>query len=334
MDYRECARARQDQLTKPPGSLGRLEELAVQLAGIQRSERPDARPAAAVLFASDHPVTAHGVSAYPSSVTAAMMANFAAGRAASTVFAADLGVPLEVVDVGVGSPYPSGLTLRREEVASAQAGDLRTEDAMTPEVFGAALAAGAAAVDRLAGVRVLILGEMGIGNTTPASAVASALLGLPPEQIVGAGTGVQGEALERKRQVVADALARGVDRRDPREALRTLGGREIAALAGAALRARERGIAVLVDGFIVSAAVLAAARIEPGLAEHLIFAHRSAEPGHDAILNALSAAPLLDLRLRLGEGSGALCALPLLDLACSMHNRMATFEEAGIEGPV
>lgn len=332
----EAAERRQQQLTKPPGSLGALEDIAITLAGIQGLERPSSRPAAALLFAADHPVTRHGVSAYPPSVTGAMMANFAGGGAASTVFARALDVPLQVVDVGVDSEYPPSATVRRAPRAG-EAGDLRTEDALDAEAFEAAWSAGVDAIDGLPeDVRVVLLGEMGIGNTTPAAAVSAALLGRPAADLVGPGTGVAGEALENKRQVVEDALSR-VGPLEPsagREALLRLGGRELAAIAGAATRAVERGVAVLVDGFIVTSAVLAAVRAEPGVRDGLLFAHCSQEPGHRALLEALDARALLDLGLRLGEGSGALAALPLLDLACAMHAGMATFEEAAIEGPV
>ncbi|MCH2103951.1 MAG: nicotinate-nucleotide--dimethylbenzimidazole phosphoribosyltransferase [Planctomycetes bacterium] len=336
VEARDAARARQGQLTKPPGSLGALEDVAVTLAGIQGVELPQSRPAAALIFASDHPVTCHGVSAYPPSVTSAMMANFAGGGAASTVFAANLGVSLSVFDVGVASSYPPSDFVRQSEIAGT-AGDLRTEDALDREAFEAAWRSGAVAIEQLeSDVRVVLFGEMGIGNTTPAAALSAALLGRPAIDLVGPGTGVEGEALENKRRVVQDALDR-VGPLDPAaglEALRRLGGRELVAIAGATTAAVERGMAVLVDGFIVTAAVLAAVRAKPEVRDGLLFAHRSMEPGHRTLLEDLEADALLDLGLRLGECSGALAALPLLDLACAMHAGMATFEEASIEGPV
>ncbi|MEL6430118.1 MAG: nicotinate-nucleotide--dimethylbenzimidazole phosphoribosyltransferase [Planctomycetota bacterium] len=338
MDTRaqSAARDRQNRLTKPPGSLGALEDVAVALAGIQGSERPASRPAAALLFAADHPVTQHGVSAYPPSVTGAMMSNFAGGGAASTVFARTLDIPLTVFDVGVESEYaPSDVVVRTPR--GGHAGDLRTEDALDAAAFEAAWSAGASAIDGLRDdVRVVLFGEMGIGNTTPAAAVAAALLGRPAADLVGPGTGVAGDALLHKRGVVQDAL----DRVGPlapdagREALRRLGGRELVAIASATTAAADRGLAVLVDGFIVTASVLAAVRAQPTIRESLVFAHRSEEPGHRALLDALDARALLDLGFRLGEGSGALAALPLLDLACAMHGGMATFQEASIDGPV
>ena len=329
----ERARTRQQELTKPPGSLGLLEDVAVRLAGIQASDRPVSRPAAALLFASDHPVARHGVSAYPQSVTAAMVSNILSGGAASSVFADHLEIPLQVVDVGVLAATPEHPRLHRHPVADAAVGDLVHEDAMSPEVFRAALAAGREAVERMGDLRLLLLGEMGIGNTTPASAVTCALLGMSPAEVVGPGTGVEGPALRRKQEVVEQALGRLPGEASGELALRVLGGRELAAIAGAALCARERGIAVLADGFIVSAALLAATRMDPSLSDHLILGHRSAEPAHAALVAALGDRPLVDLGLRLGEATGALAALPLVDLACAMHRDMATFAEAQVEGP-
>lgn len=335
----ERARARQNVLTKPAGSLGLLEDTAVQLAGIQATDVPRSRPAAAILFAADHPVTRHGVSAYPSAVTAAMVQNFLAGGAAASVLTSKLGVPLRVVDVGVEHPYDAsnvadGVSFRRAEVADAAVGDIRGEDAMSAPVYEAALAAGAREVDALGDdIRVLVLGEMGIGNTTVAAAVAAALLDCRAEEIVGAGTGVAGAALAAKIEVVREAAERAHGRA-PHEIVASVGGREIAALIGAAARAIERRIAILVDGFIVSAAMLALTSMDARARESMLFAHRSRERGHHRVLQALDAQPLLDLSLRLGEGSGALTALPLLDLACELHNHMATFAGANVPGPV
>jgi nicotinate-nucleotide--dimethylbenzimidazole phosphoribosyltransferase len=328
------ARQRQTSLTKPAGSLGMLEELAIQLAAIQGGP-PTSRPAEAVIFVADHPVVKHGVSAYPAEVTAAMITNFVRGGAAASVLARRLGVGLSVVDVGVAAPYDRavrgpGARLRRDPVADAAEGDLRVEDAMSAGVLASALAAGAAAIDALdADTRVVILGEMGIGNTTVASAVAAALLEGDPAELVGAGTGVDEATLARKIQVVRDAVAR-VRGAGPLRILQAVGGRELAAIVGAAGRAVERRMAVLVDGFIVSAALLVLVRLEPRARRSLIFAHRSQELGHARLLAALDARPLLDLDLRLGEASGALLALPLLDAACALHSEMATFTDASV----
>lgn len=336
-DETAAARAaqRQTQLTKPLGALGRLERLVVHLAGAQARPIPSSRPAACLLFASDHPVVRHGVSAYPREVTAAMVSNFVAGGAAASVLCAHLDVPLQVVDVGVATPYDAPVL--RAAAAAMPVGDLRVEDAMPAETFASAWATGREVVAALdAATRVVVLGEMGIGNTTPASALTAALLGLAPELAVGTGTGVDAEGRARKVAVVHDALTRVADERAPLELLRRLGGRELVAIAGAAAEAASRRIVVLVDGFIVSAALLALARHTPGVLPFLVPAHRSREPAHRAVLEALFAGegfrgePLLDLDLALGEGSGALAALPLVDLAVATHARMATFESAGV----
>lgn len=340
-DARGEAAARQARLTKPAGSLGVLEDLAIQLAAWQGRALPRARAASALLFAADHPVARHGVSAYPSEVTAAMMRNFVAGGAAASVACRTFGVALRVIDVGVaGPPAPmprvasSEIVFRRDPVAEMQVGDLRDEDAMPEDTYVAALEAGASEVGALpSDVAALVLGEMGIGNTTVASAVAAALLGLSGREVVGPGTGIAGAALARKAQVVDDALKR-VGPASPHRIVQALGGRELAAMIGAAARALERRIVVLVDGFIATAAVLALLRLHPEARAGLVFGHRSAEPAHQLMLEALRARPLLDLRLRLGEGSGALAAFPLLELACAIHAGMATFDQANVPGPV
>jgi nicotinate-nucleotide--dimethylbenzimidazole phosphoribosyltransferase len=338
---RARALAHQDQLTKPRGSLGRLEEVAVQLAAWQQSDFPSSRPAAALLFAADHPIACRGVSAYPQAVTAAMVQNFVRGGAAANVAARTLNIPLAVFDVGVASPLalPSaaaGVRFRRFPVADLEEGDIRVEEAMSEEVYRLSWEAGAAAVDELdRSTRLVILGEMGIGNTTLAAAVAAALLSRPAEDLVGPGTGLEGEALGKKVVAVRQALTRANlgPHPDPHRVMRAVGGREMAAMASAAGRALERGMAVLVDGFIVSAAMLAVVRLEKTARQGLFFGHCSAEPGHRAILQAMEARPLIELGMRLGEGTGAMAALPLMDLACALHRDMATFQSAGVPGP-
>lgn len=344
-----AARARQARLTKPTGSLGRLETLAVQLAAFQGDARPRVRPAAALLFAADHPVTRHGVSPYPSSVTRAMLQNFADGGAAASVLARELRLPLTVIDVGVdhptngddaihGSDPSSGYDVRviRDPAAELPAGDLRIEDALDARAFTACVLAGRRAVQALGAPRTLILGEIGIGNTTAAAAVCAALLDAPAADLVGAGSGASGALLDNKRRVVEDALARlrgRVDLREPRAALavlRRVGGREIAALFGAMAEALARRTIVLIDGFVVTAAALALARLAPAARAGMVFGHRSHERGHARVLAELDAQPLLDLELRLGEGSGALLAFPLLEHACALHDSMATFESARV----
>ncbi len=327
------AAARQQQLTKPAGSLGRLEALAVQLAGIQQASIPRARPAAALIFAADHPVCVHGVSAYPSEVTASMLANFVAGGAAASVLARGCQLPLVVVDVGVDGDPSLGSPVLRHAVAGHERFDLREHDAMTLQTSAAAISAGAEAVACLSpDTRVVILGEIGIGNTTPAAAVAAALLGKSAEDLVGPGTGVDTDGLKRKTEVVRDALQR-VEKKGPKEPLdllQRLGGPDIAALVGALCEARARDLAVLVDGYTVAVAAMLACRVDPTVRSHLVFAHRSAEPGHRLVLEELNATPLLDLEMRLGEASGALVAFPLVEAACRLHAEMATFQEAGV----
>jgi nicotinate-nucleotide--dimethylbenzimidazole phosphoribosyltransferase len=329
----QAALTRQLKLTKPTGSLGRLEEIAVYMAAWLEEPLPKSRPAAALLFAADHGVSRLGVSAYPREVTRAMVQNFLTGGAAACVLCRHLQVPLTVIDVGVegGRLDWSGPGYVRAEVAEHASGDLVSTDAMSESTLDAALLAGQNAVQSLASdTRVVVLGEMGIGNTTVAAALVAGLTGGDAKTWVGRGTGVEGPALMAKQEVVSRALERVGTRRSSHELLQCLGGREIAAMVGAMLEAARQRKIVLVDGFIVTAAALAATRLEPRLRPALIFAHRSAEGAHARLLEKLEARPLLDLGMRLGEGSGALVALPLLDLACCLHNEMATFDAAGV----
>lgn len=330
-DAAAAAQARHASLTKPPGSLGRLEPLVVRLAALQGMERPRVDPAWIAVFAGDHGVAAEGVSAFPQAVTGEMLRNFARGGAAISVLAHELGAHLEVVDLGTVNDPGDLPGVRRERIAPATA-NFCSQPAMSVAQLDTALAAGrdSVAAAQAAGARLYIGGEMGIGNTTAAAALASALLRLPPEWLVGAGTGLDAQGIAHKGAVVARALAWHAGEHSPLEWLRRVGGFEIAALSGACIAAAQAGLPVLVDGFIVSVAALAAVRIHPGVRDWLLFSHRSQENGHGAVLDALSADPLLDLGLRLGEGSGAALALPLLRLACALHANMATFEEAGV----
>ncbi|WP_328717179.1 nicotinate-nucleotide--dimethylbenzimidazole phosphoribosyltransferase [Halomonas elongata] len=320
-----------DTLTKPPGSLGRLEALAVSLAGITGEDFPTVTPPGVVVFAADHGVAAEGVSAFPPSVTAQMVANFVTGGAAINVFARRLGARLEVVDVGVaGELPPAGIV--HDKVRRAT-GNLRREDAMSRDEAEAAIAVGRRAIERAlaADCRCLIVGEMGIANTTASSAMLAVLSGVPVADLVGEGTGVTQAALVHKRDVIEAALvARAADPDDPLDVLAKLGGLEIAAMVGAYLEAAAKRMPALVDGFIATVAALVACRLEPRVRSCLIFGHRSREPGHAHALAALSADPLLDLDLCLGEGSGAALAFPLLEAATAMLAEMATFEGAGV----
>ncbi|MBO6850043.1 MAG: nicotinate-nucleotide--dimethylbenzimidazole phosphoribosyltransferase [Marinobacter sp.] len=325
------ATERQQVLTKPPGALGQLEQLAVQLAGLQGQERPTVDPVRITVFAGDHGVCAEGVSAFPQDVTTQMIANFAAGGAAISVLAKQLDASLEVVNLGTVGEVPELPGVRNEQIAPATA-NLAVTHAMTDDQVCAALASGDAAAERAARAecRLFIGGDMGIGNTTSAAALACALLRATPDHLVGPGTGLDKTGVSRKAQVVARALARHGDSTDPLTVLASLGGFEIAALTGALLGCAARGIPVLVDGYIVSVAALVGVHQQPGLRDWLLFAHRSAEPGHARILDALDARPLLDLGMRLGEGSGAAVAVPLLRSACALHNTMASFADAGV----
>jgi nicotinate-nucleotide--dimethylbenzimidazole phosphoribosyltransferase len=327
------ARARQAVLTKPAGSLGHLETLAITLAALQATERPRAAKAPIVLFAGDHGVTAQGISAFPSAVTVEMLRNFASGGAAIAVLARELGSPLTVVDVGTLAEEPvAGVVTDKPRRGTR---DFTVEPAMTDAELAAAFAAGRRAVEAAGEADLALFGEMGIGNTTSAAAVASALLQKSPADIAGAGTGLDAAGIEHKARVIATGLARhGLDAGTPDAArvLASVGGFEIAALAGAIVAAAQRRTPVLVDGYIVTVAALAATRLNPTLRPWLLFAHSSAERGHKAVLAALEARPVLDLDLRLGEGSGAATALAVVRLACALHNGMATFEEAAVSG--
>ncbi|KZC15887.1 nicotinate-nucleotide--dimethylbenzimidazole phosphoribosyltransferase [Rhodanobacter sp. FW510-R12] len=326
-----AAYARQASLTKPPGSLGALETAAIRLAALQRSSRPAVDKAWISIFAGDHGIAEEGVSAFPQAVTGEMLRNFAGGGAAISVLARELGATLEVVNLGTVNDPGEIAGVRRAIIASSTANFCR-QPAMTVPQLQATLDAGAhsVATAQADGAQIFIGGEMGIANTTSASALGCALLGLPPASLCGAGTGLDAGGIAHKAQVIARALALHSGATTPLEQLRCLGGFEIAALAGAYVAAAQAGLPVLVDGFISTVAALVAVRINPACRDGLLFAHCSHEHGHARVLAALDAEPMLDLGLRLGEGSGAAIALPLLRLACALHNRMATFEQAGV----
>ena len=332
LPHREAARTRQDQLTKPAGALGRLEALAIDLAGLQHTDRPRAARAPIIIFAGDHGISARGVSAYPQDVTIAMMANFAAGGAAISVLARELGSTLEVVDAGTLAETPmSGIVTDKPRRGSR---DFSIDTALDPSEVAFALDCGRRAIDRAATSvpDILIFGEMGIGNTTSASAVAAALLGTAAEAMTGRGTGLDAAGRANKARIIDAALIhhRIASGAAPEQILCAVGGLEITAITAAIIAAAQRRIPILIDGFIVSVAALTATRLNPSCRPYLIFAHRSAEQGHRLVLDALDARPLLDLDLRLGEGSGAALALPILRLACALHQGMATFAEAAV----
>ena len=329
---RTAAQARQQQLTKPPGALGQLESLAVRLAAMQGCEKPQIGQVYISVFAGDHGVAAEGVSAFPQAVTAEMVKNFARGGAAISVLAQQLGATLEVVNLGTAFDTGELPGVLQCNLGKGTA-NFAQQAAMTEKQLADALQAGNESAARAAktGATIFIGGEMGIANTTSAAALACALLNLMPQQLAGPGTGLDQAGVQHKAAVVARALAlHAAHLSDPLEALRRLGGFEIAALTGAFIGCAQRGIPVLVDGYITTAAALLAVRIQPGVADWLLYAHRSAEPGHILMLDALQAEPLLQLGMRLGEGSGAAVAVPIIRLACALHNNMATFAEAGV----
>jgi nicotinate-nucleotide--dimethylbenzimidazole phosphoribosyltransferase len=328
----EQAQARQQQLTKPAGSLGQLEALAVQLAGLQGRVKPSLEQVWIAIFAGDHGVVAEGVSAFPQEVTGQMLLNFVSGGAAISVLARQLGASLEVVDLGTVTPSLNLPGVRHLNVGPGTANFVQGS-AMTQAQGQLALQAGRDSVQRAiaTGAQLFIGGEMGIGNTTAASALACALLDCPVVHLTGPGTGLNAEGVSHKAQVIERALAlHGAQRGDALQTLFNLGGFEIAALVGAYLTCAQEGVAVLVDGFICSVAALVAVRLNPECRQWLLFGHRGAEPGHRHVLETLDAQPLLDLGLRLGEGSGAALAVPLLRLACDLHGQMATFAEAAV----
>jgi len=334
LSHRDAALVRQGELTKPPGALGRLETLAVELAALQHTDRPSANRVPIIIFAGDHGIAAQGVSAFPQEVTIAMLANFAGGGAAISVLARELGSTLEVVDAGTlaDAPLPGVVTDKPRRGTR----DFSQEAALDASDVAFALDCGQRAVARASVQRpdLLIFGEMGIGNTTTSATIAAALLGIAPDLMAGSGTGLDSAGRAHKAQIIASALSHHglAAEASPERVLCAVGGLEIIAICGAIVAAAQSRIPVLVDGFIVSVAALAAVRLNPSCRPYLVFSHRSAEQGHRLVLDALESRPLLDLDLRLGEGSGAALALPLLRLACALHNGMATFAEAAVPG--
>ena len=329
---RNAALARQQQLTKPPGALGQLETLAIHLAAMQGREKPQVDKVFISVFAGDHGIAEENVSAFPQLVTAEMVKNFARGGAAICVLARQLDAKLEVVNLGTAfdtGTLPGVLQCNIGKGTS----NFAKQPAMTEAQLAAAMQAGRDSAEHAAnlGTQLYIGGDMGIANTTSAAALACALLQHTPQQLAGPGTGLDANGVQHKAAVIARALAlHAANLNDPLEILRRLGGFEIAALAAAYISCAQRGITVLVDGYITTAAALIAVRINPEISPWLIYSHRSAEPGHILMLNALQAETLLELGMRLGEGSGAGMAVPLLRLACALHNEMATFAEASV----
>ena len=334
--WRDRANARLDRLTKPPGSLGRLEWIAARLCAIQETVSPRAVPARIAVFAADHGVAVEGVSAYPSAVTAQMVGNFLRGGAAINVLAREAGADVCVVDIGVAGNVDAGGDAAAFLSRPVRRGtcNIARGAAMSPDDLSAAIEAGIDVAERAArdGIAVLACGEMGIGNTTAASAMTAAFTRADVSDVTGHGTGIDHERLARKVDVVTRALQVNQPGRNPLDVLRTVGGLEIAAIAGAYVAAASRRIAIVGDGFIATAAALAAAELCPSFLDYWFAGHLSCEPGHARQLAYLRQEPLLRLDMRLGEGTGAALAMRLLTAAAAVNNEMATFDAAGVEG--
>lgn len=325
-------RAKVDGKTKPLGALGRLETLALKIGVVQQTLQPHLARPVILVFAGDHGIVAEGVSPFPQEVTYQMVLNFLGGGAAINVFARQHGIALRVVDAGVKGEFPVCEGLIAAKVGQGTANFLHGP-AMTHEQCGQAIRHGRelAAAEIEAGSNVLGFGEMGIGNTTSAAAIMSVLCGLSLADCVGRGTGLDDAGVQRKQVVIEQALAfhgRHVD--DPLRALMTFGGFEIAMMTGAMLEAAEKRALLLIDGFIATTALLVAARLQPAILEYCVFSHRSGEAGHTRLLAELHAQPLLDLGMRLGEGTGAALAYPLVQAAVNFLNEMASFDSAGV----
>lgn len=319
-----------DQLTKPAGSLGRLEQLVIELAEMTEAHFPTVTPPGVLVFAADHGVTKEGISAFPQEVTAQMVLNFVRGGAAINVFSKQIGASFAVIDVGVATDIP-GEGFVNEKVKYGT-NNFCEQEAMTNEEAKQALFVGHRQAKKMIenGIRCLIVGEMGIGNTTTASALLAAMSRKPVDVLVGKGTGISDEMVEHKRKVIERALAlHQPDPSAPLELLSKIGGLEIAAMAGAMLAAAEERIPILLDGFICTTAALVANLFHPHVGDYMIAGHRSQEPGHRVALELLGKEPLVDLGMRLGEGSGAAVAFPLLQFATNML-KMATFTSAQV----
>ena len=329
-EARQQAVDRQAQLTKPPGSLGRLETMAADIAAMQSTTEPAVDPAVVVTMAADHGVTAEGVSAYPQSITAAMVANLLDGGAAVSALCDADGIENVIVDMGVVGEVPPDVVDHRIADGTAnmaQGPAMSREQALAAISAGRSVVAGHAAAANLVG-----LGEMGIGNTTPSAAITALLTDRTVDAVTGHGTGIDDETRARKVAVIQQAIATtDPDPGDPVAVLRSVGGFEIAGLVGVCLEAASRRTPVVVDGFISGAAALVAAAIEPRTTDYLLGSHESVEPGHEAQLDALGVAPCFNYDMRLGEGTGAAIAVSVYRAACAAHTGMSTFAEAGLD---
>ena len=329
--YYKKALQRQRLLTKPPGSLGKLEDLAARLAAMQGTETPSLERVRISVFAADHGISEEEVSAFPRSVTVEMVRNFSEGGAAINVLARQIDAGLEIIDAGIHRSL--GLDNVIESRAGNGTDNFLKGDAMTGDQLKNAMDAGKKAVERamLQQAQLMIGGEMGIGNTTSATAMLSALTGIDASEITGAGTGLDGRGILRKTEVIHRALHKHrLNPDNPLGILKCLGGFEIAALTGLYIQAAIQRMPVLVDGFIASVASMLAVKINSRVLPWLFYAHRSDEKGHQTVLDYLGVEPILNLQMRLGEGSGAAVAVPVLTAACALHNEMATFSQAGV----
>jgi nicotinate-nucleotide--dimethylbenzimidazole phosphoribosyltransferase len=330
----EAARAHQQKLTKPPGSLGQLEEIAITFAGLQKTLRPQLDNIHIAVFAGDHGITEENISAFPQAVTAQMLENFARGGAAINVLAKEINASLSVVDVGVNASASKANEVINKRVINGTA-NFSKSPAMDVASLEKALDVGRQVVQSGIenGMQLFIGGEMGIGNTTSATALAAALLEINVELLAGPGTGLDAKGVDHKRFVIEQALYFHKDEAvTTLDKLRCFGGVEIVALVGAFIHCAQQGLPVLVDGFIASVAALYAQALNPDTRDWFIFSHKSQEPGHAVILKTLNATALIDLNMRLGEGSGAAVAVSILKNALALHNNMATFEQAGVAG--
>lgn len=330
----EAARDRQDRLTKPPGSLGRLEDLSVRIAGMIGEPTPELSSPVVLTIGADHGVAEEGVSAFPQEVTAQMVENFANDGAAVNALAGTVGAANLVVDMGVATDEYADTAAVVDEKIRPGTDDIATGPAMSrDEAVGAITTGRTVVAEHAAGADLIALGEMGIGNTTPSAAITAALTDASVDAVTGRGSGIDDETLEHKRSVVRQALeTTDPDPADGIDVLRSVGGFEIGGLAGVTLEAASRRTPVVVDGFIAGAAALVAATIEPDVTDYLLPSHSSVESGHAIQCDALELDPLFDLELRLGEGTGAALAIGIYQGACTTLREMATFEEAGVSG--
>jgi nicotinate-nucleotide--dimethylbenzimidazole phosphoribosyltransferase len=326
------AQIRQAQLTKPPGSLGRLEEIVIQLAALQNTPRPSVEHVHIAIFAGDHGIATEGISAFPQSVTAEMIRNFSQGGGAINVLARALGASLEIINLGTIHDTRTFAHVKHYHLGAGTANFI-DKPAMTWSQLAQALHAGYETIAHAQNnhMQLFIGGEMGIGNTTSAAALACVLLNESAVNLTGAGSGLDSQGISHKINIISKALSLHRPQiNSPLEALRHVGGFEIAALTGAYIRSAQIGLPVLIDGFISTVAALAAEHISPGCRNWFIFSHQSSEIGHGIVLKALNAEPLIALNMRLGEGSGAVVSLNILRLACQLYHEMATFSEAQV----